>query len=193
MFSRSLITMTLFSLVNISQAAPFSGKFFRDDRWAPKIQFFDGSELGLKSENKAVQRDLLRLQPGDLLAGQGTKQPLDLLLRSIELVGLSNLVGLWGTNGPDHRYFEFLDFRKLSIYRDDFFGKNLQTLSGSSTYWFEYVITPSYSNTWTIYISNTSGEFSGNLVLHNGQLRISIINAKTGNVVHRVKLHRLSN
>ena len=165
-----------------------SGLLIRDSQERLSLKVVNNKTYAIITESEDVLHDLLRIRSGDFLVAQGVINNDTFLLKSIEMVGLRKLIGLWGTSDRIPKVFSFLDFNNLTIHNDSFFSQNPSQENRT----FDYSVSPSFGESWTIFLSQDRANFSGTLVFHESQLKLNIVDKRTGNVVHKLKLKRLS-
>ena len=165
-----------------------SGVLIRDSEGAQQLKTANGKTYLLTAENDNIQQDLLRIRSGDYLVAQGVGKENTFLIQSIEMVGLRKLIGLWGSSDRVPKVFSFLDFNNLTIQNDSFFERSPHQENPN----FDYSLSPSFGESWTIFLSQEHTNFSGTLVFHDNQLKLNIVDNRTGTVAHKLKLKRLS-
>lgn len=166
-----------------------SGLLQRNDKGMHFLKLPEGS-YRIVSSNREIEEDLLRMQVGDYVVAQGYTHKESVVLQSIELVGLRKLLGVWGTSDWNPKVYNFESFSKLIVQNDAFFSSPMNE-NGQA---FSYHITPSFGESWTVFLYSevTGASYSGTLVIHERQIKLNFVDRVSGMVVHRLKLKRLS-
>jgi hypothetical protein len=138
-----------------------------------------------------VRARLSCLKDGDQISGLGSRiEPDRLYLRSIDYVGLRDLVGVWRN---EHEVYEFIDFRKI-YYWDFRYSKRI--LRAPLT--FHYALSPygeSYDHcAWKIFLMDANSVILGSLEWSaEDQIHLQLYDSDTGEVTSTKHLIRSNN
>lgn len=126
--------------------------------------------LPIESQDPTINRDLARLQNGDFIHAKGEilTSPSRVFIEDIHYVGLRRLLGVW-TNGLS--VFNFSDYDHLTIYN---FKPQSMALD------LNYSVAPEDQNGWSINFFSSQEVKLGHLEFVGENLRLSILNPKTG-------------
>jgi hypothetical protein len=115
---------------------------------------------------------------GDLISGMGEKKSNgSIYLRTVEYVGLRELLGFWSS---ENQYFEFRDFKNLNLYKS--VGKKVKSL--------HYSTAPGMGDSWKVFITDENTIILSTLRIDNDEALLTFYNTDTGKVTGEVKLKK---
>lgn len=126
---------------------------------------------------------LKKLKNQDFFQGQGELTDKELILDSVDFVGLARLLGAWAS--PDG-LMNFQTFSQVTIYHSFLNNKN-QKVS------LQYSIAPSSGTNWRIFFTDSSSVLAGSLSLTDGNTRavLKLYEPASGSLAKTVELMRL--
>ncbi len=136
------------------------------------------SAFKLVGQNSIVNRSLKRLKTGDYVQGEAAIDfsKRTLRLKTIDIVGLQNLLGTWESTQAD--LYQFRDFKNLHLYRA---GQVFTPTKGQR---WSYKIAPGDGSSWSIFISQKDQIFFGTIDFGNSGLEMSFFDLNGANVFH---------
>jgi hypothetical protein len=169
-------------------SAPIAGVF--DVRTNHPFLHVAGSSevVEIKPYDQVVLDDLHKLHAGDYLTGYGEYDSFhrSVNLRTIETVGLKQLLGRWTTR--DGQIFDFRDFQTL-VHQS---SGNIATSTPKSIQQFSYTLAPeSKANTWSIYLADKKTLLIGNLEFGDKTVLINLVDPIDGRVLKHLELRPL--
>lgn len=142
-----------------------------------------GARYVVRATRTETLESLKKLKNLDFFQGQGELTDRELLLDSIDFVGLHRLLGAWASNDG---LMNFHDYSQVTIYHS-FIDSNAQKLS------LQYSIAPSSGKDWRIFFTDSNSVAAGSLILTDGNTRavLKLYDVNSGEVSKTVELTRL--
>lgn len=182
-----LVTSFLILACSTGLAETFSGTYQKSAN-LNFIRLHSGANHLLKPGTALISKDFEKLSPGDLLVVYGMLKENEILVRSIERVGLQSLLGYWGTTDFPLKSYSFDNFQQLIIHNDPFFTQFFHSSAS-----FNYYVTPWFGDQWNIHMTSEGMQnYSGKFAIHPKHLEIRFEEPRTGKVIYRAKLKKLS-
>lgn len=180
-----LISVVL--LTCVAQAANFSG-LIKKSR-AGKIQIHDTRAditYNLTPANQLMAVHLSRMSNNDFISFEATRTDTELLISSINYVGLNKLLGAWSSQ--DGFCFNFSAFTEFFITQK---GAKRCTRDRKDDPPYTYLINPSASG-WTILISNIDNRtYVANLnFISESEVEMQLYDSGTGDILRSLKLRK---
>ena len=126
---------------------------------------------------------LKKMKNMDFIQGQGEIINNEVLLDSIDFVGLQKLLGLWASN--TNSFLDFKDFSKVVSYQAVF---DMQLPRTS----LHYSIAPSSGTDWKIFFTDSSAVLLASLVLVDQKATLKFYDLASGQITKTVELTRVS-
>jgi len=130
-----------------------------------------------------TQDSLKKLKNLDYFQGQGEISGDQILLDSIDFVGLRRLLGLWS---DDSTIVDFRDYSQVAIYRSHWFSD-----TSAETSLVQYSIAPSNGSDWKIFFTDAANVVLASLLLHDAKATLHFYDLTSGEVTKTVELLRL--
>lgn len=141
----------------------------------------DNKTYRLASLTTDVKDVVARLENYDFVRGQGEIRNDQILLETIDFIGLRQLIGGWSLDGGS--FLTFKDFLNATYSVPDFiFSKEVEQ--------YTYSLAPGESKSWRILVSNGQWVSVGYLDLKKDRLKIQFIDIKTGQLKKPIELTR---
>jgi hypothetical protein len=143
----------------------------------------------LKASDSSVRKDLLKLEAGDVLQGDGSIDSTTqiLTIHSVHFVGLQKMLGVWSSD--EKTLFEFIDFNHLTVYHEDQQLPQGRYLPVKS---YQYTVAPHGQEKWSILINDNSTINTGKLDVDDKTLTIQLMNSSNGKVSKTLILKRVN-
>ena len=172
--------LVLFSTQAI--ARPISGFVSVEGSQTYFIEHGTTPKYAIKPNKLEVIESLKKLGSFDFFQGQGELINGELLLDSIDFVGLRSLIGLWSVDRQS--LFDFQDFQKVIIYKSFF---NLMTPRAQ----LHYSIAPSAGTDWKIFFTDENSVILASLILSNDHATLRFYDLENGEVYKKVELTKI--
>ena len=144
----------------------------------------NSTKLEVKPLNQTTSLNLQRLNTGDFLMGTGEILNGNIVLQSIDFVGLKKLLGLWSSPTS---WLNFESFSSVTV----LFPNDIRPTSKSVT--LQYSISPANQNTWRIFFSDEKSVALAILKLKEGTAEIQFLNSNTGEPSKLIELEKVAN
>ena len=130
----------------------------------------------LTGASSSVIKSLKRLRSGDFLIGEADVNfdSRVLKLKTLDIVGLSSLIGTWENSSAD--LYQFKDFKTLKLYKS---GALSTPVTGQT---WRYRIAPGDGNAWSIFISRDHQIFFGTLDFKSNGMQMTFFDSRGSNV-----------
>ena len=146
-------------------------------------------ELTFQDPNNAIV--LHRLSQGDFVSLQAIKtNPLQVVVTSINYIGLISLLGTW--LGDDNVCYYFRSFTSFLIFNPDTNGTCAlsPSVDGKKSRRMSYFITPDDMD-WFLLISDKSTQYAAELIIKNSKtIQLNLFDEQTGDILSKVILRR---
>lgn len=164
-----------------TEAASISGFILTDrDQF-----FFVPSDRNIKYQIKALTQGaiegLKKLQSTDFVQGQGEFRDRELLLESIDFVGLRRLLGVWTAGAQS--IFDFQDYSRVVVYKS-FFNVMAQKAR------LQYTVAPSYGDDWRVFFTDENSVVLATLAFTGQHAVLQFIDVETGDYTKTIELTR---
>lgn len=149
--------------------------------------------LTLEYGSAEIEQQVSKLRLNDFISFDGELQPdkNTVMIRSIDYVGIYNLIGLW--QGDDQNCYEFLSFTELNIFDQSLLGSNCQAFRPRTQHKsLTYTINPSSSSDWFALFSDDTISFGADIFIQSKKhIEITIYDSETGATTKVVKLNKI--
>lgn len=138
----------------------------------------------LTSEDATNSKILDKMISGDWIVGLGelNSETKTISVRTVEFVGLKNLLGLWQSQ---NQYFNFKDFTNLYLYFNlDGEGKRMTRKS------VQYTMAPGSGTEWKIFIVDEKYITLSSLRIDGNSATLTLFNSDTGEVAGQVHMKK---
>ena len=136
----------------------------------------------IKPTKVDTQESLKKLKNLDFFQGQGDFSGDDLLLDTIDFVGLRRLLGLWTADSS--AIMDFQNYSKVVVYRSPILPSTSKSL-------LQYSIAPSSGTDWKIFFTDDKDVLLASLVLQDARASLKFFDLQSGEVVKTVEMSRL--
>lgn len=178
-----LIAALLLSLISChALARPISGFVSIENGQHYFIEHGTTVKFAIRPGKTEVVESLKKLSSFDFFQGQGEFTKSELVLDSIDFVGLRSLIGLWSEGRQS--LFDFQDFQKVVIYQPVF---KLMTPRAQ----LHYSIAPSAGSDWKIFFTDENSVILASLILSEARATLRFYNLDTGDVFKKVELTKI--
>lgn len=162
-------------------AAQIEGHLHRDSKGLSIHLTTDHKAYKLATFTTDVRDVVARLETYDFIRGQGEIRADQIVLETVDFIGLRSLLGNWSLAGG--AYLTFHDFLKASYTVPDFFYPDLVES-------YTYSLAPGEGQPWRILVSNGTWVSVGYLEILNNKLKIQVVDLKTGHLKKAMELTR---
>ena len=180
-----MLTFLVLSLTSLmSQALPLYGFLSIENGQPYFIESRTSARMLIRPTKVDVIESLKKLSNYDSFQGQGeVNNNGELMLDSIDFVGLRSLIGLW--SAEQRSIFEFQDFQKVLVYNPVFSVMTPRTQ-------LQYSVAPSAGNEWRIFFTNENSVVLASLSLQEQRALLRFYNMDTGEVLKHLELTKVS-
>lgn len=178
--SWSLSLLALF-LCHSAFADHVEGHLHRDSSGVSIHLTTNHKSYKLTSVTTEVQEVIGRLGSFDFVRGQGQVRADQVVLETVDFIGLKNLLGAWSLAGG--AFVTFKDFLNASYTIPDFFYPDRVED-------YTYSLAPGESKAWRILVSNGSWVSVGYLEINKNKLKVQFVDLKTGNLKKPLEMTR---
>jgi hypothetical protein len=136
-------------------------------------------QFKLLAENSGVTEQLKKLESQDVLQGTAViGAGSEMILHSVDFVGLRKLLGNWKSDSVMVRFSSFVD---VSLYSQEKRGN------------FKYVLAPSTGSQWTMFLTDENRVAMGTLVMLSSEKAMVTIRDANGQVAKTFPLTKIRN
>ena len=165
-------------------ADSLSGMVLIHDDQVSLVEFGSNQTYPVRVTKVETQDSLKKLKNLDFIQGQGEIMNNEVLLDSIDFVGLKQLLGLWASN--TNSFLDFKDFSKVVSYQSQStFDIQMPRTS------LRYSIAPSSGTDWKIFFTDSSAVLLASLVLVDQKATLKFYDLSSGNITKTVELTRV--
>ena len=189
--SLTILILTTCLTSAIASAATFKGKINRENNL---IQFEDSTlknKYTLIFQNEIPKQQLSRLSDGDFVALSGTlktEQQNEIIVSSVDYVGLTSLIGNWKSD--DGLCYEFTGYNNFNVYAPQRNSNCCPMSLNVPKTKYTYFINPDVS-VWTMVISSKEHELYGQLkIITNNHVEIQLFDSITEDILGTIVLRR---
>jgi len=147
--------------------------------------------LTLEYSSDEIEQQIAKLRLNDFISFDGELQAdkNKVIVRSIDYVGIWNLIGLW--LGDDQSCYEFLSFTELNIFNQSKSGCH-PTSAKIQRKSLTYTINPSSSSDWFALFSDDTISFGADIFIQSKKhIEITVYDSETGAITKVVKLTKI--
>lgn len=167
-----------------SAADTFAGFINQKDNQIYLIQGEANLTFPLRSLNQTTSQNLSKLTQGDFMVGHGDLINNEIILSSIDFVGLKKLLGVWVTSQL-YSWVDFKDFTTVTTFLPNATGsKKVVRL--------KYSITPSEDKSWKVFFSDDNSIVLASLFLYADSAVLKFYDSENGNVSETIQLQKIS-
>lgn len=185
-----MLLVVLFSSSLTTWSAEFEGQLVVVKN---RINFVDQSDqkiYTLTGSTPLISSYLKKLKSKDFLSVDAVRsagEPRSLLVRSINYVGLRDMIGTW-LNLEDNRCYIFSSYTEFSISeRVD----NVCIVSGDEAY--NYFINPT-TKRWVMLVASAQESYVGDIqILNSNMMQIKLYDSDKGNILKQLSLRKIEN
>lgn len=141
------------------------------------------SQYSLSGSTTEINNQIAKLNDNDFISGVGEPKTNNLILQSIDFIGLNQFLGFWIS---PMGILQVKDFSRLNIY-----VPNRPIPIGAPKTSLNYSITPGQGNSWVLFLSDESQIYYSNLFMSDSKALIRFYNTQTGAFIKEVTMSKL--
>lgn len=176
------ILLTTVLLTLSAQAAPVGGFLVVEKDQYSFVEIKSNRKTPIRPTKLATVEALKKLKNMDYFQGQGEFVNNELLLESVDFVGLRRLLGLW--TADENSVLDFQDYSRVMIYRSF-----LNLMAPRAL--LQYSIAPSAGADWRIFFTDENSVVLAALDLKDQKATLKFFDLGSGHVVKTVEMTRI--